>query len=177
MISQHGSMAGAQTPQQDSRPRTASVSGRVTVAGKPAVNAKVAVTETKDRSAFGNQDFSIDPTGVGAGEDHVALTDAEGRYRVTNLPEGKYRAQALLGGCVRERPSMNDSLIESFSLDEGESRDNVDFALVRGGVITGRVTDEDGRPLIARAVSLQGVDEQGRKIIARGSSLNPMRLM
>ena len=170
------SVASAQSPSQDSRPRTASVSGRVTVAGRPAVNAKVAVTEVKDRSAPGNQDFLMDLTGLGAGEDHVALTDAEGRYRVTNLPEGKYKAQSLLGGCVRERPSMNDSLIESFSLDEGESRENVDFALVRGGVITGRVTDADGRPLIERAVSLQGVDEQGRKTIARGAQ-NPMSLM
>jgi protocatechuate 3,4-dioxygenase beta subunit len=162
-------IAGAQTPQQDSRPRTASVSGRVTVAGKPAVNAKVAVTEIKDRSAPGNQDFSMDLTGAGAGEDHVALTDAEGRYRVANLPEGKYKAHVSLVGHVREKPSPNESLIESFSLNDDESRGNVDFALVRGGVITGRVTDADGRPLIARAVSLQSVDEQGRKMIARGS--------
>jgi hypothetical protein len=34
---------------------------------------------------------------------------------------------------------------------------------VRGGVITGRVTDAEGRPLIARGVSLQVVDEQGGK--------------
>ncbi len=176
MISRPGSMAGAQTPQQDSRPRTASVSGRVTVAGKPAVNAKVSVTEVRAGSATGNQGFSIGPPGAGAGEDHVALTDAEGRYRVTNLPEGKYEAHALLGGHVREKSSLNGSLSESFSLDEGESRENVDFALVRGGVITGRVTDADGRPLIARAVSLQGVDDQGRKTIARGSQ-NPMNLL
>jgi len=170
------SVASAQTPRQDSRPRTASVSGRVTVAGRPAVNAKVAVTEVKGGSDPGNLDLLMDLTGSGVGEDHVALTDAEGRYRVTNLPEGKYKAQALLGGCVSERPSLNDSLIESFSLDEGDSLENVDFALVRGGVITGRVTDADGRPLIARAVNLDGVDEQGRTTFSRGSQ-NPMSLL
>src|SRR5215510_12360543 len=155
--------ARAQTPQRDNRPRTASVSGRVTVAGKPAVNAKVVITEVNDSPAPGNQGFSIDLQGSGAGEDYVVLTDAEGRYRATNLPEGKYEAHVSLVGCVSEKPSPNESLMESFSLSEGASRENVDFALVRGGVITGRVTDADGRPLIARAVSLQVVDEGGRK--------------
>src|SRR5215510_5488253 len=146
--------AKAQTPQRDNRPRTASVSGRVTIAGKPAVNAKVVITEVNHRPAPGNQGFLIDLPGSGAGEDYVVLTDAEGRYRATNLPEGKYEAHVSLGGCVREKPSPNASLMESLSLSEGASRENVDFALVRGGVITGRVADPDGRPLIARTVSL-----------------------
>ncbi|HEU0180386.1 MAG TPA: carboxypeptidase regulatory-like domain-containing protein [Blastocatellia bacterium] len=161
-------IANAQTSQVDNRPRTASISGRVTIAGKAAANVKVTVTEVKERPTIGNQDFSIGLPGSGAGEDHVVLTDAEGRYRVTNLPEGKYEARALLGSYVREKPSSNASLKESFSLDEGASRENVDFALVRGGVITGRVTDADGRPLIARGVILQVVDEEGRKHDARG---------
>lgn len=160
--------ANAQTSQRDGRPRTASISGRVTIAGKAAVNAKVVVTEVKDGPGLRSKGFSIEAlVGAGGGEDQVVLTDAEGRYRATNLPEGKYEVRTLLGGCVREKPSPNESLAESVSLDEGESRENVDFALVRGGVITGRVTDADGRPLIARAVSLQVVDEEGRKRGAR----------
>jgi len=160
-------IANAQTSQGDNRPRTASISGRVTIAGKAAANVKVTVTEVKDRPIIGNQDFSIGLPGSNAGADHVVLTDAEGGYRVTNLPEGNYQARAMLGGYVREKPSSNDSLIESFSLDEGASREKVDFALVRGGVITGRVTDADGRPVIARGVILQVVDEEGRKHDAR----------
>src|SRR5262249_9116088 len=166
----------AQAQQRDNLPRTASISGRVTIAGKGAANVKVVVTEIKERSALGSQDFSIAAPGLDAGENHVVLTDAEGRYRVTSLPEGKYEAQALLGGCVREKPSLNESLVEAISLDEGESRENVDFALVRGGVITGRVTDADGRPLIAKVVTLQVVDEQGRKSAAHGLP-NPTNMM
>lgn len=156
-------VANEQSPQGDNRPRTASVSGRVTVAGKAAANAKIIVTEIKDSPSFGNQGVSIALPGFNAGEDHVVLTDAEGRYRLTNLPEGRYQAQAMLKGCVREKRSQNGSLVESFSLNEGELRENVDFTLVRGGVITGRVTDADGRPLIARGVTLQIIDEQGQK--------------
>jgi protocatechuate 3,4-dioxygenase beta subunit len=171
--------ANAQTPQRDNRPHTASISGRVTIAGKPAVNAKIAMTEVKDGPLQENQGVHVDVSaalgGLGAGEEYVALTDADGRYRVTGLAEGKYLAQALLGGYVREKPSENHSLRESVSLNEGESRENFDFALVRGGVITGRVTDAEGRPLIARVVSLQAVDEQGGKSPATGPNI--MELM
>src|SRR5262245_4511067 len=153
----------AQKPQRDNRPHTASIGGRVTIGGKAAANAKIAVTEVKDNTVRGNQDVPDAPGGSGAGEDYVALTDADGRYRVTGLPEGKYKVEALLESCVREQPSANESLTESVSLDEGESRENIDFSLVRGGVITGRVTGADGRPLIAKTVKLQIVDEQGRK--------------
>jgi protocatechuate 3,4-dioxygenase beta subunit len=168
-------VADAQTPQRDNRPRTASISGRVTITGKPAVNAKIAITEVKDGPLPGNQPVSVDLSaalgGTGAGEEHVALTDADGRYRVTGLAEGKYQARALLGGYVREMTSENHSLQESVSLKEGESRENVDFALARGGVITGRVTDAEGRPLIARVVSLQAVNEQGEKTPAPGPNI------
>src|SRR5215813_4131199 len=151
----------------DNRPRTASISGRITIAGQPAANAKVAITEVKDRNVTGIQDVSVALGGLNVGEDYSALTDADGRYRVTSLPEGKYVVRAQLGSCVREKPSPNESLAESVSLDEGESRENVDFALVRGGVITGRVTDANGRPLIARVISLQIMDDQGKKHDAR----------
>ncbi len=98
----------AQTQQRDNRPRTASISGRVTIGGKAAANAKIAITEVKDRTVQGNQDVSIALGGSGAGEDYAALTDADGRFRVTGLPEGKYEVRALLGGCVREKPSPDD---------------------------------------------------------------------
>jgi protocatechuate 3,4-dioxygenase beta subunit len=147
----------------------------VTIAGKPAVNAKIAITEVKDGPIPMNQTVPVDVSaalgGPGAGEEHLALTDADGRYRVTGLAEGKYLAQALLGGYVREKPSENHSLHESVSVEEGESRADVDFALARGGVITGRVTDAEGRPLIARIVSLQTVDEQGGKTPAPGPNI------
>jgi len=155
----------AQTQQRDNRPRTASISGRVTIAGKAAVNAKVTVIESDSGEAN-----PIAMAQGGASRDvYNTITDANGRYRVFNLPDGKYEVRALLGSCVREKPAPNESLVESVSLDEGESRENVDFSLVRGGVITGRVTDAEGRPLIARIVSLQIVDEQGRKQETRSS--------
>src|SRR5260370_30269392 len=43
-------------------------------------------------------------------------------------------------------------------LGEGERVENINFPLVRGGVITGKVIDADGRPVIQQQVSLYRVD-------------------
>jgi hypothetical protein len=170
------SVANAQISQVDNRLRTASISGRVTIGGKAAADAKIVITEIKGGSDFGNQGISTILPGLNGGDDYAVMTDAEGRYRLTNLPEGQYQTQAMLNGCVKEKRSQNESLVESFSLKEGESRENVDFALVRGGVITGRVTDAEGRPLIANMITLQTVDEQGRKRDSDGLQLQIMAL-
>jgi protocatechuate 3,4-dioxygenase beta subunit len=161
-------VAGAQTSRSDYRPRTASISGRVTISGKAAANAKIVITEIKGGSDLSNQDFPLGSQRSNAGDSYIVLTDAEGRYRQANLPEGRYETQAMLRGYVKQNRSSRELLFESFSLNEGESRENVDFTLVRGGVITGRVTDADGRPLIAGLVSLQIVDDQGVKTDALG---------
>jgi hypothetical protein len=52
----------------------------------------------------------------------------------------------------------------------------VDFILVRGGVVTGRVTTADGRPLIAGVITIQVIDEQGHKRDASGAQ-NVMDMM
>jgi len=84
------SLAFAQTSGYDRRPRTASVSGRVTVAGKPLTNATLTLTEdVADRYkakvvSIGGREFT-DP--------HVykAETDSEGRYQINRLPAGTFR--------------------------------------------------------------------------------------
>jgi hypothetical protein len=45
-------------------------------------------------------------------------------------------------------------------VEVGESAEGVDFALTEGGVITGRVTDTEGRPVVEEAVSLNKTTEQ-----------------
>jgi hypothetical protein len=167
------SICGAVAAQQrnatkpDARPRTSSISGRVTIGGKPAANAKIVITEIKEPNGFGAGDFHISVDRLGEGEAYDTLTDADGRYSAPNLPEGKYLVHAMLKNCVRESAELKGTQIaglgELIPLGEGEIRANADFALTRGGVITGRVTDPDGRPLIARVVSLQSIDEKGQK--------------
>ena len=59
------------------------------------------------------------------------------------------------------------------TLDEGETLKDVNFNLVRGGVITGRVTDAAGRPVIGQLVLVaaaeKAVDEQAEMAAANSN--------
>ncbi|MGH9835835.1 MAG: carboxypeptidase regulatory-like domain-containing protein [Blastocatellia bacterium] len=149
-----------QTPQRDNRPRTASISGRVTVGGKPVANAVVMVVEVDPQS---RNEWSF----VFGGESpHRAFikvrTDGEGRYHATGLTEGAYVIRALSKAYVPSKNSPEFDTSRSVTLDEGEARDNVDLALIRGGVITGRVVDAEDRPLVGGYLQLTLLDENGR---------------
>jgi len=168
-------ITNAQTQQRDNRPRTASISGRVTISGKPAANARVVLDEGKAQTgAAGGLSLVFGRTN--AGGDHVALTDADGRYRVANLPEGNYELRVMLKAYISEKEKWtgDNYLVRSISLDEGETMNDVDFSLVPGGVITGRVTDADGYPMISGQVLLQIVNEGGQKQPYQGSVSSQM---
>jgi len=151
------SQPGAQTPQRDNRPRTASIAGRVTIGDAPAPNALVMVMEVDPKSR-------VDWFG-GESQQRAFMqvrTNSDGRYRVTGLTEGAYLIRALSKAYVWSKNSSKLDTFKSVTLDDGESREDVDIALVRGGVITGRVIDAEGRPLIASTLTLQPVDENGK---------------
>jgi hypothetical protein len=48
----------------------------------------------------------------------------------------------------------NDSAQKKVILTDGQTVDNLEFSITRGGVITGRVTYADGRPVIGESVSI-----------------------
>jgi Carboxypeptidase regulatory-like domain len=153
---QSGARASAQTPQHENRPRTASVSGRVTIAGKPAANAVITVVETDLKPGAGESDLRIPLQAK-------ARTDGDGRYLVGGLAEGRYVVSAMLKAFVAAGGSGDPGLSRTVSLDEGEAREKIDFALIRGGVMTGKVIDDEGAPLIAKRIQLYTVDGQGQK--------------
>jgi protocatechuate 3,4-dioxygenase beta subunit len=148
----------AQTSKRDDRPRTASIGGRVTVGGAPAANAMVTVAEV-DPQMRGEWAGFESPRG----ETVEARTDSDGRYRVTGLAEGAYVIRALSKAYVLSKSPYGFDAFRPVTLDEGESRDDADVALVRGGVVTGRVIDAEGRPVIATSVRLFSVDEKDKR--------------
>ncbi len=148
--------SSAQTPQRDNRPHTASVGGRVTVGGAPAANALVVVAEVDSRTRHWRAGFES-PQGATI----EVRTDGDGRYRVTGLAEGTYVIRALSKAYVLSKSPFGFDASRSVTLEDGESRDDVDIALARGGVITGRVIDAEGRPVIATDVRLFSVGEKG----------------
>jgi len=155
----------AQTPQHDNRPRTASISGRVTVAGKPAANAVITLVETV------SSPNAIDSL---ASFQAKTRTDGDGRYTITGLAEGRYHVSAQMKAFVDADSSTDSRLSRTLNLDEGEARETVDFGLIRGGVMTGKVIDDEGSPLIAQHVQLYTIDDQGQKRAYRISYMYEM---
>jgi hypothetical protein len=80
---------------------------------------------------------------------HVdTLSDDEGRFRLADLPQGLWRVTVAKGGYFtwqlgQRRPFDSAPPI---ALENGQLI-TVDVPLSRGGVITGRVSDESGEPL------------------------------
>lgn len=127
---------------------TGVITGRVTLGEKGAPNVAVAV---------------IAPEGPRErGSIAKAVTDYEGRYRLTGVPPGRYNVVAIAPAFVGPNEGMYGDAGKAVTIIEGETVEKVDFPLVRGGVITGRVTDADGAPVIGERVQLNPVGKQHR---------------
>jgi protocatechuate 3,4-dioxygenase beta subunit len=94
------------------------------------------------------------------------MTDADGQFRIAGLPAGRYSvvysksgfAQAQYG---QKRPNQPGKPID---LVDGQKIENADIALMRGGVISGRVFDDFGEPVVdARVQVMQHRWMNGRK--------------
>ena len=99
---------------------------------------------------------------------HKAFTDDTGTYRLTNVPPGNYRAEAAAPALVAV-DGFRSPFARSVTLliSKDETVQNIDFELMRGGVITGRVTDSDGRPLIEEKVSISSAESNPSQAFSR----------
>ena len=96
-------------------------------------------------------------------ENRLASTDADGKYEFKELQAGRYTVSASKGSYVslqfgQQRPFEPGKPIEILARQTVEK---VDFALPKGGIITGRVLDEFGDPLPDAMVSVQRYQNMG----------------
>jgi hypothetical protein len=131
----------AQSSQSSQTEGTGSISGRITLGGKPMPGVFVELISGSD-------------TG-----DHTTVskttTDAEGTFRLAGLAPDRYEVRASAPGYVAPREGPYGNAAKVIALGDGETVDGVEIALARGGVITGRVTNVDGRPVIGERVQLE----------------------
>lgn len=128
------------------------IAGRVTVEGRPAPGVRVFLVSAADshpaRRAL---------PGV------MSLTDEDGNFRLAGVPAGAFTLNVAAGAYVLPGAADSGRPGRAVVVREGEELRDVDLALARGAVITGRVTYAHGQPLAGGRVSAQALDEKGRK--------------
>lgn len=90
----------------------------------------------------------------GRGKPQVVVTDAGGRFRLTDIEPGRYRLSVNRNGYVSQqygqrRPNRPGAIL---SLAPGQHLREIDFRLLRHSVISGSVYDEDGEPVLGAEV-------------------------
>ena len=127
--------------QKDPTPTpTGRITGRVVTAdnGRPVKRARVFITAAEL------------PGGRGM------LTDDTGVFDLTELPAGRYTLTVSKSGYVslsygQRRPLQAGTPLQ---LGDGQQLKGVEFHLPRGGVISGRIVDEDGEPVAGATVRI-----------------------
>ncbi|MGH8598984.1 MAG: hypothetical protein ACREXT_20240, partial [Gammaproteobacteria bacterium] len=136
-----------------------SISGRITIGDRPIHRAVV---------LLGLSDQGFGPTRPPG----TAMTDEEGRYRLTGLAAGSYTLTPFCPALVVPTESSFGQPGKSVTLGDGEEVAGLDFSLTKGAAIAGKVTDSDGRPVIDQLVNVVRIDERGQRV---GSAFNPFR--
>src|SRR5262245_61637180 len=122
-------------------PKTDAITGRILGEdGNPLAHARVSANEAEARG----------PNQI----PHYTITDDEGYFRLTALPPGDYYISASAGGY------LSTSVFATERSDQPNDRyfrpgASVTITMKKGGVITGRVTDAEGRAVVAVPISLE----------------------
>lgn len=119
------------------------ISGKVTVGGKPRAGIVVGL-----RAA----DQGSQPAPW-----LKATSDGDGKYRLGGVAPGRWLVIPMAPAFVVASHSFG-STGKMILVAGDESVEDVDFALVSGGVITGRVTDSGGRPLVEERLNVIPAD-------------------
>ena len=126
---------------------TSTISGKVTVGGKGLQGVVVALALSDQyRSNFRPTRFR-------------STTDEDGKYRIINVTPGTYEVIPASPAYVATEGR------KSLVVGKNETVENIDIALEQGGVITGKVTDADGNPVIEEMVYVYANETKGQRAV------------
>ncbi len=151
----------AQSQTDSEKQRTATVSGRVILNGKPLSGVMVEFLPERR------------PGQAGRVEPLHAVADEQGSYHITGIPEGSYRVKILPNEYLIVVGSPYPMRQKLINVAEGEKVEQFDLVLKRGGVITGRVSDASGRPIAGQEIKLTLISDNGKRQL---SSYNSARV-
>lgn len=143
LLSLTASLCAQTTTKQAAKVPRGSVSGRVTIKENGVPGVAIGLRKSPDAMMVSREPYLR------------ATTDQDGFYRFTNLAAGNYSITPSVPAYVSAK---KDPQSKSVLIGEDENVENINFTLVRGGVITGRVTDADGRPVIEQQINIYTVE-------------------
>lgn len=130
-------IVNAQNPVK--KTQTGSISGKITLKGNGV--AGVAVGARAENSNDRRRNAAV-----------TVVTDQQGNYRLSNLMSGQYEVGPAAPQFVVAGYQPHKRIL----LSEGENLEGVDFTLIRGGAITGKVTDAEGQPIVEERIEIIG---------------------
>jgi hypothetical protein len=142
----HFTFHSIQAQPGETKPGTATISGRVTLKGEPARGVMIILD--------GRNPFPSDT--------HSARTDENGRFSFTGVAAGRYSVHAFAPGYASTTGTSYNGIEKSLNIAEGEKVENIDFEIRRGGVIAGRITDSHGRPVIEETITLSKLNRNNQ---------------
>ena len=138
--------------QETQKNKGGSITGRVTFANKGVAGVTVAITMSGDALSNSGLQFK-------------AVTDDEGRFRISNLPPRAYFVWPLAPAFVVAEATGAYPLGKNITVLEGETAEDINFTLTRGAVITGKITDSTGRPVADERVRILPVQPELQRLV------------
>src|SRR5262249_32271096 len=143
--------ASPQNPATSGEPLRGSIAGSVTIAGKPASRCPVVfLLDNNDQPVAGR-----------------TVTDETGHFKFADMSSGRYLARVIAPTWAPAEATNPGSEGLPVSLRDGEELQGIDLSLVRGAVLTGRVTDHDGLPAEGEQITLCRIADDGSKLPCR----------
>ncbi|MEP7340285.1 MAG: hypothetical protein ABI977_21310, partial [Acidobacteriota bacterium] len=132
------------------------ISGTVKLGEEPGAGITLALTPDQGGRQAGPG--AARQTATSQAKPAQVTTDDKGLYTFTNVAAGKYRVAPLADTLVvgNGDPRASGTAV---TVSEGQAVSQIDFKLAPGGVITGRIAEHNGRPVIAQRISLMLVGE------------------
>jgi hypothetical protein len=98
------------------------------------------------------------------GGNYTTSTDADGRFHIENISPGRYRLFLERTGFVEVNQRGLRSDTNVFTVQAGQSVEDLLFRMLPTAVITGRITDEDGDPMSeVRVIAQKKVPGKARR--------------